>query len=193
MDNGENDTRRGAGASNIIPFRRPAASIVKPYRLPPKPVLWLDEVQLVRPPPKVRQALAAVPKVKSVPYTRLFRHRLRLPYGRWVTKDKTTVLFNRRYEPIFIWRAGADRPERCDPHWIHEIVKEGWFFSDGSTHVIGRAALWHALEAMLAAWERGDRAAAAALERWLLSRHAKFRYYHTEVSEPVTPRINPRV
>jgi hypothetical protein len=189
MESGENDTPSGGRASNVIPFKHPGAPIVKPRRLlvlRPIPVLCLDPAKLTRPPAPVRQALAAVPKVKSVPYMRLFRHRLRLPYGRWVTKDRKKVLYNRRYEPIFIWRAGADRPERCDPHRVHDIVKEGWFFSDGSTHVIGRAALWHALEAMLAAWERGDRAAANALEKWLLSRHAKYRYYHTEVSEPVT-------
>jgi hypothetical protein len=126
-----------------------------------------------------------------VTYDRFCRHRLRLPYGRWITERGTEVLYNRRYEPIFIWRAGAAQPERCDPHHVHGIVKEGWFYSDGSTHVIGRAMLWHALEAMLAAWERGDRAAADALEKWLLSRHKKYLYYHTEVSEPASPRINP--
>jgi hypothetical protein len=175
MESGENDTRQGAGASNIIPFRRPAAPAVTPrreLRLRPKPVLCLDPAKLRRPPAKVSRALRAVPKTKWVTYDRLCRHRLRLPYGRRITKDGTRVLINHRYEPIFIWRAGATRPERCDPDGGYSIgAEEGLFFSLNSSDVIGRTKLWHALETILDAWERGDRAAAAAVEKWLIDKH----------------------
>ena len=175
MDSGENDTRQGAGASNVIPFRHPNAPIVKPRRplvMRPKPVLCLDPAKLRRPPPKVSQALRAVPKTKGVTYDRLCRHRLRLPYGRRITKDGTRVLFNHRYDPMLVWRPGADKPERYDPdHGYGLGVEEGLFFSLNSSDVIGRTKLWHALETILDAWERGDRAAAEVLEEWLLGKH----------------------
>jgi hypothetical protein len=169
----DNDTRQGAGASNVIPFRHPGTPAVEPGRGPklrPKPVLRLGPARLIRPPPKVEYALEAVIKPGSVPYERFVRHRLRLPYGRWITKDGTKVLYNRKYQPLFIWRPGADKPERCKPHHV-QFVEEGWFFSDGSSEVICRAKLWHALETLLDAWERGDRAAADVLEEWVLGKH----------------------
>src|SRR4051812_50100726 len=81
MENGENDTPSRGGASNIIPFRRPAAPAVTPRRLPPRPVLWLDEGQLGRPPPQGKQALAAGPQRKSGPDKRLFPPPPRPPPG----------------------------------------------------------------------------------------------------------------
>jgi hypothetical protein len=169
----DNDTRQGAGASNVIPFRHPNAPAIEPGRgakLRPKPVLRLGPARLTRPPPKVEYALEAVIKPGSVPYERFIRHRLRLPYGRWITKDGTKVLYNRKYQPIWRWPPGAERPERCDPHHV-PFVEEGWFYSDTSPNDIGRAPLWHALEAVLDAWERGDRAAADVLEEWVLGKH----------------------
>ena len=142
--------------------------------LRPEPVLRLGPAKLIRPPPKVEYALEAVIKPGSVPYERFIRHRLRLPYGRWRTEDGTKVIFNRRYEPRFIWPAGAERPERCDPHHVDGIVEEGWFYSDTSPNDIGRAPLWHALETILDAWERGDWAAADVLEKWVLGKHALY-------------------
>jgi hypothetical protein len=81
MESGENGTRRGAGASNIIPFR-PGHHATAGLRLRPKPVLRLGPARLIRPPPEVEYALEAVIKPGSVPYERFIRHRLRLPYGR---------------------------------------------------------------------------------------------------------------
>ena len=140
-------------------------------KLRPKPVLRLGPARLIRPPPKVEYALETVIKPGSVPYERFIRHRLRLPYGRWITKDETKVLYNRKYQPLFVWRSGAERPERCDPHHVANIVEEAWFYSDTSPNDIGRSPLWHALETVLDAWERGDRAAAEVLEEWVLGKH----------------------
>jgi hypothetical protein len=165
-----------ATSINVIPFRRPAA--VKPrreLRLRPKPVLCLDPAKLTRPLSQVKQALEAVLKPKSMSYDRFYRHRRRLPYGRRITKDGTKVLFNRKYDPLFIWRAGANMPERCDPDGGYGIgAEEGLFFSLNSSDVIGRTRLWHALETILDAWERGDRAAAGVLEEWLLGKHRTY-------------------
>jgi hypothetical protein len=174
LDKDNTDTRQGAGASTVISFRHPNAPAVKPrqvLQLRPKPVLCLDPAKLRQPLPQVSQVLRTVARPGSVPYMRFVCHRLRLPYGRWVTEDGTKVLYNRRYEPLFIWPAGADKPERCKPHHVHGIVEEGWFYSDVSSEIIGRAKLWHALETMLDAWERDDRAAAGVLEEWLLGKH----------------------
>jgi hypothetical protein len=175
MKSGENDTRRGAGASNIIPFKRPAAPIVTPRRglqLRPKPVLCLDPAKLRRPLAKVGRALRAVPRTTWVTYDRLCRHRLRLPGGRRITENGTRVLLNHKYDPLFVWRPGAERPERYGPGLSYGLgVEEGLFFSLASSDVIGRTKLWHALETILDAWERGDRAAAAAVEKWLIDKH----------------------
>ena len=43
-----------------------------------------------------------------------------LPYGRYVLADGSTVLFNRRYQPIY------DRD--C---WVQWVAQE-WFFNDGN-------------------------------------------------------------
>jgi hypothetical protein len=178
LDSDNTDTRQGAGTSNVIPFKHPAAPIVKPRRplvLRPKPVLCLDPAKLRRPPPKVSRALRAVPKTKWVTYDRFCRHRLRLPYGRRITEDGTTVLFNHKYDPLFVWRPGSCKPERYGPGLSYDRgVEEGLFFSLDSSDVIGRTKLWHALETILDAWERGDRAAAAAVEKWLLGKHRVF-------------------
>jgi hypothetical protein len=171
----ENDTPSRGRASNVLPFKHPGAPIGTHRQVPklrPKPELRLGPARLIRPPPKVEYALEAVIRPGSVPYERFVRHRLRLPYGRRVTEGGTKVLFNRKYDPLFIWRAGAERPERCDPDRGYGLgVEEGLFYSDASPNDIGRAPLWHALEAVLDAWERGDRADADVLEEWVLGKH----------------------
>ena len=196
MDRYNNGTRRGAEASNVIPFRHPNGVVVKRWRAPPlrpKPVLCLDAAKLTRLPAQVKQALDAVPAPKSsVSYKRFYLHQLRLPYGRWITEDGTEVLYNRRYQPLFVWRAGADKPERCDPHWIDGIMDEAWFYSDGGSRVLGRTKLWHALKAVLDAWERGDRAAADVLEKWLLDKHRAYGELTRAYSEDVTRRREER-
>jgi hypothetical protein len=177
LDRDKNGTRQGAEASNVVPFKHPNGLVVKGRPKPwpgPRPKLVLDSAKLVRPLPKVQQALSTFPKGPSVSREKFIRQKLRLPYGRWITEDGTEVLYNRKYQPLFVWRAGTDKPERCDPHWIDGIVDEGWFYSDASANVIDRSKLYHALETLLDAWERGDRAAADVLEEWLLSKHLTY-------------------
>ena len=71
MTSNENDTRQGAGTSNIIPFQHPGAPIGTHRQVPklrPKPVLRLGPAKLTRPPPKVEYALEAVIRPGSVAY-----------------------------------------------------------------------------------------------------------------------------
>jgi hypothetical protein len=108
------------------------------------------------------------------------RQSLHLPYGRWVTPDGTQVLYSRRYD-LHYWPAGAERPEYCGPNWnavgdFGDVrVKDGRFYSDSSACDIGISELHHALEALLNAWKRGDRATADVLAAWLLGKHRTYR------------------
>jgi hypothetical protein len=156
-------------ASNAVPSRHPS------WKPEPLPKLALDAAKLVRPPRKVQQALSNFPKGRPVSIDEFIRQKLRLPYGRWITDDGADVLFNREYEMLFIWPTGAEKPERCDPNWGDVTVQEGRFYSDDSAPVIGTSKLHHALETLLDAGERGDRAAADVLEEWLLGKHLSYR------------------
>jgi hypothetical protein len=173
------DARHGDNTHNIVPFkpRNPAvvtlsdlASLAKAARSAP-------------PPPRVRKALSAFPKGQPVWALHTFkRHRLRLPYGRWITDDGTRVLYNRKYQPLLIWQPGTDKAERCDPHWVTGIAAQDWFYidasvvnvSDGSLAVIGRSDLYRALESLIDTWIRGDRATADAVEAWLLGKREQY-------------------
>ena len=136
--------------------------------------LVLDAAKLSRSPRKVQQALLSFPKGRPVSDDEFNRQKLRLPYCQWPTDNGGQVLFNRNYDSLFIWPAGAERPERCDPDSGDARVQEGRFYSDDSSYYISTSDLHHALEALLDAWKRGDRATADVLAEWLLGKHKTY-------------------
>ena len=187
----DNDTRREAEASRVIPFRHPNSWVVKAQPEPwpgPEPELVLDSAKLLLPPPEVQRALSAFPKRGTVTIDDFVQQERRLPYGLQVTEDGTKILFDRKRQPIFVWRPGAKRPGRPGRRPIDAVEWEGLFYSDGadgSVHTLGTSELHHALEALLDAWERGDRAAAGVLWNWLLGKHRRYqdltRAYHEKL------------
>jgi hypothetical protein len=117
--------------------------------------------------------LSATPHDSPVSRDEFIRLKLHLPYGRWITKDGTRVLYNRKYQPLWVW-SPDETPYLCKPHWVDDIVEEVWFYSDGSADRVGRSKLVHTLDAVIHAWERADRADADLLEEWLLGKHKTY-------------------
>jgi hypothetical protein len=191
MDN--TGTRREAGASNVIPFRHPNGWVVKAQPEPwpgPEPELVLDAAELARQPPWIRQLLSVFLKARPVSLYHFNRQKLRLPYGWRRLKNGTEVLFNRTDDPLFVWHPNTKKPERCGLRPVGDPVQEGLFYSDGtdgSIHTLGTSELHHALETLLDAWERGDRATADVLRKWLLGKHRLFlditRAYHEKLEQ----------
>jgi hypothetical protein len=185
MESGENDTPSRGGASNIIPFRRPGALIVTPRRelgLRPEPTLCLDAAMLTPPPLLgVQQALATHPRdplLSSLIPEAYADYERRYPHGLWTTGGGSKILFNRKKQPLFIWRLCAGKPERYSPalhntaHWWPGIASADRFYRDPGA--IGREALWHAVATLAAAWERGDIRTATVLEAWLIDKHKTY-------------------
>jgi hypothetical protein len=187
MGSGENDTPSRDEASNIIQFRRPTAPIVTPrreLRLRPQPVLCLDAAMLTPPPLLgVQQALATHPRdplLSSLTPEAYADYERLYPHGRWTTGGGTRILFNRKKQPLFIWRPGTRKPERCAPPpvlhkiapWRPRLASEDRFYRD--VEAIGREALWHAVATLAAAWERGDIRTATVLEAWLVDKHKTY-------------------
>jgi hypothetical protein len=181
-------TRQGNEASTVVPSRQPSGE----HRPGATAETFVRSREIGTAPRKVQQALANFPKGRPVSIDEFTRQKLRLPYGRWITNDEGQVLFNRDYEMLLIWPAGAERPERCDPHWGDVTVQEGRFYSDGSAYDIGTPELHHALEALLDAWERGDRATAEVLEEWLLSQHKAYQELIRACQKEPTQENSPR-
>ena len=63
-----------------------------------------------------------------------FSARKTLPYGRWTCKDKTEVIFNREYQPIF-QRYNGVNAFILPNAWIENIVKTEYFYDDYTTPV----------------------------------------------------------
>lgn len=51
-----------------------------------------------------------------------------LPYGRWITASGRTIIFNRRYQPIWELAKPADPAE-----FIEDIVNTKHFYNDGNS------------------------------------------------------------
>jgi len=131
----------------------------------------LDAAKLTDPPAEVYQALVTHPMGSPIPLESYVSRWRRLPQGRRLTKDGAIVLVNRKEQPLFIWPPDAEKPERCDQDLVLDLVAQNNFWSDRSVTRVGQVTLVHALEVLLDAWERGDRATAAALEGWLARKH----------------------
>jgi hypothetical protein len=135
------------------------------------PPLCFDAAKLTDPPGEVYQALVKHPMGSPIPLESYVSRWRRLPRGRRLTQDGVIVLVNRKEQPLFIWPPDAEKPERCDQDLVLDLVAQNNFWSDRSVTRVGKVTLVHALETLAAAWERGDRATAAALEGWLARKH----------------------
>jgi hypothetical protein len=57
-----------------------------------------------------------------------YRH---LPYGCWITRDGTAVLFDRDYAPLWSRAPGAASPtSMTGSEWVANIVSESWLYTD---------------------------------------------------------------
>ena len=172
------DTRQRAWDGNVVAFRRPHA---RGAGLRPEPTLCLDAAMLTQPPPEVQQALATHPRdplLSSLTPEAYADYERRYPHGLWTTGGGTKILFNRKKQPLFIWRLCAREPERYSParhntaHWRPGIASADRFYRD--VEAIGREALWHAVATLAAAWARGDIRTATVLEAWLVDKHKTY-------------------
>jgi hypothetical protein len=136
---------------------------------------------LTQPPLGVQQALATHPRdplLSSLTPEAYADYERRYPHGLWTTGGGTKILFNRKKQPLFIWRLCAREPERYSParhntaHWRPGIASADRFYRD--VEAIGREALWHAVATLAAAWERGDIRTATVLEEWLVGKHKTY-------------------
>ncbi len=59
--------------------------------------------------------------------------RLSLPYGRYLTRDGSSVLFNRDYEPLVRMDSNGGR-ELCNPEeWVENLIGQEYFYQDDCT------------------------------------------------------------
>jgi len=58
--------------------------------------------------------------------------RVTLPYGKWTTKDGTEVLFNRKYQPIWVKHFDRKADIAALDWWVPNIVKQEWYYNDGN-------------------------------------------------------------
>ena len=189
MTSNENDTQRGAQASTVVLLGCPGAR--NWWDILPWPTLDLTAASLKQPPRKIQRLLSATPHDSPVSRDEFLRLKLYLPYGRWITKDGTKVLYNRKYQPLWVWPPDEEA-YLCEPHWVDDIVEEAWFYSDGSADRVGRSKLVHTLDAVIHAWERADRADADLLETWLLGKHRTYREITEAHGADVTKRREER-
>jgi hypothetical protein len=139
------------------------------------PTRCFDAARLTDPPSEVQQALEAHPMGVPVTLENYKVQGLRLPRGRWLAQDGTIILVNRKKSLLSVWRPDAEKPDRFDSCEGLTVVGKSYFYDDGADDCairnIGWVTLWHALDTLNNAWERGDRATAAALEEWLIHKN----------------------
>jgi hypothetical protein len=140
------------------------------------PPLRFDAAKLTDPPAEVYQALVAHPMELPAPTESYVDRWRRLPQGRRLTKDGAIVLVNHKGQVLFVWPPDAEKPERCDhiQEQDLDLVAQNNFWSNCSVTRVGKVTLVHALDTLVAAWKRGDRATAAALEGWLARKHKTY-------------------
>ena len=83
------------------------------------------------------------------------RMRLGIPYGKWSCKNRSTVLFNRNYQPLWV-RSEDGRVSDCSPDaWI-DFESVEYLYSDSNPPWTDKTTLSRCL-AHLDAWKTLDR------------------------------------
>jgi hypothetical protein len=59
-------------------------------------------------------------------------YRVTLPYGKWTTEDGTEVLFNRKYQPIWVKHPDGKVDSAARDWWVSNIVKQEWYYDDSN-------------------------------------------------------------
>ena len=82
--------------------------------------------------------------------------RYQLPYGCWSTASGREILFDRGYSPI-CERQDGGASQLADPtEWVQDIVKQDWFYKNGTAQTGNEKAAmkaladWGMLEAVMA-------------------------------------------
>ncbi|MEC1177637.1 hypothetical protein P9B03_04000 [Metasolibacillus meyeri] len=63
--------------------------------------------------------------------TKIQKMKKNLPYGKYVFKDGSQILFNRHYEPLFLTEVGPNQKEILQAKI--EDAKKQWFYSDSNS------------------------------------------------------------
>lgn len=74
-----------------------------------------------------------------------------LPYGQWIDRTGRTVLFNRRYKPI--WERLADGTVRAaDPgEWV-DWIAQSWFYGERNLREEGEKSVCARMQNLLIEW-----------------------------------------
>jgi hypothetical protein len=59
-------------------------------------------------------------------------YRVTYPYGKWTTEDGTEVLFNRKYQPIWVKHPDGKVDSAARDWWVSNIVKQEWYYDDSN-------------------------------------------------------------
>ena len=59
-------------------------------------------------------------------------YRVTLPYGKWTTEDGTEVLFNRKYQPIWVRHTNKKADIAALDWWVPGIVKQEFYYDESN-------------------------------------------------------------
>lgn len=60
-------------------------------------------------------------------------YRVTLPYGKWTTEDGTEVLFNRKYQPIWVKHPNKKANIAAPDWWVPGIVKQEFYYDESNS------------------------------------------------------------